>query len=187
MSPPEVSNAARTLLVARAQSGNRAALDELLRQHQQALFLHARTITGNRDDAFDALQDALLLIARRLGGLRDPRWFRAWAYRITTREAVRRLKGERRLQMLREDESKAVNIAPDPGDGRLDQAMALAEAQLAKLSPAAQVAMRLHYLDSLSFVEISEALELPIGTVKSRVSDGLRQLRLAMSGAADPG
>ena len=71
--------AASILRVARAQSGDRAALEALLRDHQQPLYRHVRTITGDSDLAFDVLQSVLWVIARRLGTLRDPRWFRAWA------------------------------------------------------------------------------------------------------------
>jgi len=88
------------LRVALAQSGDRRALDLLLRDHQAPLYRHACTIVSDPDLALDALQASLLLIARRLGTVRDPRWFRAWAYRITTRESLRvarRLGRDRRM------------------------------------------------------------------------------------------
>src|SRR3954470_9755712 len=103
--PPK--RAALTLLVARAQAGDRQALDRLLRDHQAPLYRHVRAIARDGDHAFDALQNSLLLIARRLAGLRDPRWFKAWAYRIATREAVRLTKRERRIRQIAEEAALA--------------------------------------------------------------------------------
>jgi RNA polymerase sigma-70 factor (ECF subfamily) len=57
------------------------------------------------------------------------------------------------------------------------EALARLPAQLEKLSPASRVVLRMHYLDGLTHEEISEALEIAIGTVKSRLSYGLAALR----------
>ena len=78
MSPSEKARLA--LRVALAQSGDRDALDQLLSDIQRPLYAHVASILGDRELAFDVLQSSLLLVARRLRSLRDPRWFRAWAY-----------------------------------------------------------------------------------------------------------
>src|SRR5687767_5436417 len=98
----EAARAALTLRVARAQAGGRQELDRLLRDFQEPLSRQIRTGARDRETAFDALQNSLWLIARRLRGLRDPRWFKAWAYRIATREGVRMAKRETRIRDLRE-------------------------------------------------------------------------------------
>ncbi|HMG47723.1 MAG TPA: RNA polymerase sigma factor [Allosphingosinicella sp.] len=168
-------HAGLVLLVLRAQTGDRQALDRLLRDHQAALYRHIRTIARDGDLALDALQNSLLLIARRLTSLRDPRWFKAWAYRIATREAVRTAKREARVHAF-EDEA-----APE-ADGPIDAA--LPEEclhRLAELPPAAQIVVRLHYLEEMTFVEVAEALEIPVGTVKSRLAYGLARLRASMA------
>ena len=167
---------ALVLRVALAQSGDRAALEVLLRDHQQPLYRHVRTITGDADLAFDVLQSALLLIARRLPSLRDPRWFRAWAYRIATREAVRAARRRRRDLSLFEDAPAIESAAPEapPLDPWLLRACA---DRLAALPPAAELTVRLHYLEEMTLVEIAEALEIPVGTVKSRLAYGLARLR----------
>jgi RNA polymerase sigma-70 factor (ECF subfamily) len=123
------------------------------------------------------LQETLWVIARKLPSLRDPRWMRAWAYRIATREAVHRTKSEKRWsEALRGDD---LNLLP--AEEHEDQFDADLIAQLAAhadtLSPASQVVLRMHYLDGLTHVEIAEALELAVGTVKSRLAYGLASLR----------
>jgi RNA polymerase sigma-70 factor (ECF subfamily) len=174
--------AASALLIARAQSGSIAALDALLRRHQASLYRHVRAITRDPDLALDVLQDAMLLIARRLQTLRDPRWFRAWAYRIATREAVRRAKRGRWLESVRADEDAVdAQAAFEEPPARLEAEDL--EQLLIRVPPAAQAVLRLHYLDDMSFVEIAEALEIPIGTVKSRTAYGLAALRRALAQA----
>ena len=187
MRPPEAepgyatSRAGLTLLVARAQSGDRGALDRLLRDHQAPLYRHVRTITKDADIAFDALQNSLLLIARRLSGLRDPRWFKAWAYRIATREGVRMAKRETRLRALQEEAALAESIEAPPREAAFDAAfLAGCTDRVTDLPPACQIVVRLHYFEEMSFVEIAEALEIPVGTAKSRLAYGLARLRETM-------
>jgi RNA polymerase sigma-70 factor (ECF subfamily) len=170
-----------TLRVARAQAGDRASLDRLLRDHQAPLYRHVATIAKEGDLAFDALQNSLLLIARRLGTLRDPRWFKAWAYRIATREAVRIARRERGLRDVQDDAALA-ELAEVPSGAPLDPALVRDCAdRIGELPPACQVVVRLHYLEEMSFVEIAEALEIPVGTAKSRLAYGLARLREAMA------
>lgn len=170
-----------TLRVARAQAGDRQALDRLLRDHQAPLYRHVRTITRDADIAFDALQNSLLLIARRLGSLRDPRWFKAWAYRIATREGVRMARHESRLHNLRDEAALAGPAeGPLPEDAFDAAVMRDCADRVAGLPPACQIVLRLHYFEEMSFVEIAEALEIPVGTAKSRLAYGLARLRETM-------
>lgn len=175
------ARAGLTLCVARAQAGDRHALDRLLRDHQAPLYRHVRTITRDPDIAFDALQNSLVLIARRLSGLRDPRWFKAWAYRIATREAVRMAKQETRIRDVQDDAALADAIEAPMGEEAFDPGLVRACAdRVAELPPACQIVLRLHYFEEMSFVEIAEALEIPVGTAKSRLAYGLARLRETM-------
>lgn len=168
--------AALVLRVARAQSGDRAALEALLRDHQQPLYRHVRTIVGDAELALDVLQSTLLIIVRRLGGLRDPRWFRAWAYRIATREGVHAARRRKRDLCLLEGPT---GIDATPAEVPfVDPVLFRACAdRLGALPPAAELTLRLHYLEEMTLVEIAEALEIPLGTVKSRLAYGLARLR----------
>jgi RNA polymerase sigma-70 factor, ECF subfamily len=171
------------LRVALAQSGDRRALDHLLRDHQQPLYHHVRAILGDGELAYDVLQAVLLLVARRLTGLRDPRWFRAWAFRIATREAVRAARRRSRDRALFDDAAEAEAEAAPADESVYDPALVRACVdRIEALSPAARLVLRLHYLEELTLPEVAEALELPLGTVKSRLAYGLARLREQISG-----
>ena len=149
---------------------------------QDQLYEHIRAIVGDSDTAKDVLQESLWVIARKLPSLRDPRWMRAWAYRIATREAVHRTHSEKRWkEALRGDD---LNVLVAEADDELFDGEVIAEivSRLDSLSPASQVVLRMHYLQGLTHVEIAEALEVAVGTVKSRLSYGLAALRREVSG-----
>jgi len=102
---------------------------------------------------------------------------RAWGYRIATREAVHKTHSEKRWnEALRGDD---LNLLPAAEHEDLIDPDLIAQlpSNIAALSPASQVVLRMHYLDGLTHVEIAEALEIAVGTVKSRLSYGLATLR----------
>jgi len=149
---------------------------------QDQLYEHIRAIVGDSDTAKDVLQESLWVIARKLPSLRDPRWMRAWAYRIATREAVHRTHSEKRWkEALRGDDLNV--LVADADDEQFDgEVIAEIVSRLDSLSPASQVVLRMHYLQGLTHVEIAEALEVAVGTVKSRLSYGLAVLRREVGG-----
>jgi len=165
-------------VIARAQCGDIAAMDTLLVSVQLPLFRHiAMVMDGDQQAAEDALQEALLAICRHVGGLRDPRWFRAWAYRIATRIAVRHAKRSRRQPDAVPPEALA-EVAADPPDEVPEEAvLAALHSALSAVPRASQLVLRMHYFDEMTHLEIAEALELPLGTVKSRLHYGLASLR----------
>jgi RNA polymerase sigma-70 factor, ECF subfamily len=166
------------LLVVRAQTGDRVALNQLLEFLQAPLYAHIVGVLGREDGADDVLQDVLLIVARKIGSVREPKWARAWAYRIANREAVRAARKDRRYRDVVENEYVAEETTPE--DVFSAELRSQLPTLLATLPPAAGQVVRLHYLDELTLTEIAEALEVPLGTVKSRLSYGLRALRQAI-------
>lgn len=153
------------------------ALDKLLASIQEPLFRHVRVIIGDEHESEDVLQEILMTVSQKLGRLRDPRWFRAWAYRIATRDAIRWSKQNRRgPQVL--DSSEFDNLPSNEVDEGLDsETVAQLVAAVSVLPPASQLVIRMHYMEGMSHTEVAEALELSVGTVKSRLSYGLATLR----------
>jgi len=173
-----LGSAQARVVIARAQTGDRRALDDILRALQEPLFEHVRGITGDPDVARDALQESLLSIARHLASLRDPHWLRAWAYRIATREAVRHARLERRWREELDGDALDAVPAPEPNEPRFEpELIARLPELLETLPPASRSVLRLHYLEAMSFAEIAEALEIAVGTAKSRLAYALGLMR----------
>lgn len=166
------------LLVVRAQLGDRDALDVLLAALQEPLASHLAALLGDRDRALDVLQEVLLTVARKLGALRDPRWVRAWAFRIATRRATRELRRVRASPQLVTDDETLASVSASDSDGPFDvELLEGVEDMVAALPPACGLVVRLRYLEELSVPEIAEALEVAEGTVKSRLAYGLARVR----------
>ena len=157
-------------LVLRCQSSDREAFDALLRSVQTGLWRYISGLTGDRDLALDILQEVFLIIYRKIGWLRDPRLFRAWAYRIATRETFRILKSRSKWKEDVLDESV---IRCESHETEVDFDISM----LDHVSPASRAVLMLHYVEDLSLSETAEALDVSIGTVKSRLAYGLQVLR----------
>lgn len=144
---------------------------------QEPLFHHIRIIIGDDHEAEDALQEILFTISRKLSTLRDPLWFRAWAYRVATRDAIRHSKRARN-EPFTLDATELDDLAAQPIEEIFDADLVAGMSNAVDaLSPASQVVVRMHYFDGMSHTEIAEALEISAGTVKSRLAYGLTALR----------
>lgn len=168
-------------LAASARAGDRDGMRQLTRRWHPLLTAHAWRLTGDRDAAEDAVQEAWVDILRGLPGLRDDHAFAAWAYRITTRRCARLIgqrQSDRRLaQAVRaEPHEMAAEDHHDDGDAaRLKRAM---EA----LPPDQRAAIALFHLQGLSVAETAIALDVPAGTVKTRLMHARRKLRDSLEG-----
>ena len=170
-------------LVLRAQAGDRAALEALLAHADGLLRPYATLMLRDADAAEDVLQDVLLAIYRKLATLREPRAFAAWARRIASREIFRALRSKRAYDQAHDELPPDLPDdadPPEPPDGLLQRLPELLE----RVSPASRAVLALHYLDELTLDEIAAILDLPPGTVKSRLAYGLSTLRRLLDGSA---
>lgn len=166
--------------VVRAQLGDIAALDAILRSVQDAVYDHIAYIMRDADAAKDVLQTVLLTVCRRLIQLQDPRLLRAWVFRIATRAAVRAGRRARRHEASIPDE--VPDLTTNDREPVVDDELATLLRQLVdNLPPACGVAVRLRYLEELSLAEVADALDVPVGTVKSRIAYGIELLRRRVS------
>jgi RNA polymerase sigma-70 factor (ECF subfamily) len=165
-------------LVLRAQSGDREALDALLASVQEPLYRYLLSLVRERHLAEEALQETFVRVYRKLGWLREPGLFRAWAYRIATREAFRQLKRERRwAEQVRDEDALVAIAAPPPREEFAPELSARLRESVAGLSPASRAVVVLYYLHEMSLEETAAVLGVPLGTVKSRLAYGLGALR----------
>jgi RNA polymerase sigma-70 factor (ECF subfamily) len=167
-----MTDAHQRALVLRAQSGDREAFDSLLRDLGPPLLRYVTRVMGDPALAEDVVQETFIAIVRKIAWLQDASLFRAWAFRIASREAFRVLRKRRAVivEPIGEMEA-ALEKPPDPW--QRERLLA----SLEQLSPASRAVVTLHYLEEMPLADVAAVLELPIGTVKSRLSYGLAQLR----------
>jgi RNA polymerase sigma-70 factor (ECF subfamily) len=160
--------------VLRAQCDDREALELLLRSVQPSLRRYLTGLVGTRH-ADDVLQEVFILVCRKLAWLQNPHLFRPWAFRIASREGFRHLRKERRWPEQPDDIAMLEAIpARDarPSDELLHELL-----NSDALSPASRAVLVLHFQEEMSLAEVAAILEIPIGTVKSRLAFGLTALR----------
>ena len=165
-------------LVVRARSGDRAALDLLLRRHHDRLWALCRRVTGDPTDAADALQEALVAIARGIRRFDGRSAFGTWAYRVATNACLDELRRRRRRpDPVAMDASTSFLPLSSPAPGTEAVAERLdVDAALARLPHDFRVAVVLRDVCDLDYARIAEVLDLPPGTVRSRIARGRAQL-----------
>ena len=164
-------------LVLLARSGDRGALNELLSEVQDGLYGYLVRLVDDKHLAEDILQEVFVLIWRKLSWLRDPEFFRPWAFRIASREAFRRLRKHRVLARMLGNEALLAELpAREAPPFRQEWAEAL-PGLLTHLSAASRAVLILHYLQGMTLNEVADILEVSPGTVKSRLAYGLASLR----------
>jgi RNA polymerase sigma-70 factor, ECF subfamily len=175
-------------LVARLLAGDDAAAGELVRRYSTPLYNFAYRFTGNREEAQEIAQDALLKALKNMDRF-DPRYrFSTWVYRICRNHAIDRKRRKRPTSELNE------GITADPGhsdpDGtgtrspevdamRAEENVMLHRA-LATLGEKYREIIVLYHFNGLSYRDIAETLDIPQGTVMNRLFRARNKLREAM-------
>jgi RNA polymerase sigma-70 factor (ECF subfamily) len=173
MEPKEIQTPDQTILVLLAQTGDRGALEQLLRDIHAPLRRYISGLVGI-DLADDVLQETALQIFRKLPFLREPAVFRPWAYRIASRVAFSQLKRARRWEPL--DAAPPEELAALHSNlGELPDEAFFTLLDL--VSPASRAVLLLRYQQDLSLEETATVLDIPIGTAKSRLHYGVSTLR----------
>lgn len=152
-------------LVIESQRGEVEAFNSLIRKWEQRYYLYALNRLKHQEAARDVTQDSLISISKGLTRLSDPASFPKWSFRIVERRCVDWLrKTIREREFVRTQEA----LPEIPVEDGIEDKLSV-EQLLAKLDPALATTLRLYYLESLTILEIAEVIEVPAGTVKSRL------------------
>lgn len=165
-------------LVASARLGNRAAQTQLVERYQKKFLAHAYRLLGDADQAKDAVQDAWVEIVRGIAKLKDDDAFPAWAFRIVTRRCAQSIAKQQKARALATRMAAEPRTDCDAADA-VERAADLnpLQAGLEALSPEHRAAVALFYLEEMSVAEVAVALDIPVGTVKSRLLNARAKLR----------
>ena len=169
-------------LVVAARTGDQRAFADLVRRWNRRLLAHAWRLTGEDEAARDAVQSGWLEIVRGLNQLQDERAFPAWAYRIISRRCalyIAGLRGQRDLACAVSAEPEACAVQPDFA---LRYEVQRLQAAIRLLPPSQRAAVALFHFEDLTILEIAVALDVPAGTVKTRLMHARRRLRAVLEG-----
>jgi RNA polymerase sigma-70 factor, ECF subfamily len=173
------------ILVVRFQRGDRAAFDAIVRTWEQRLFYYIRRLAASEADAWELLQETWIKLFKSLGTLRDPRTLPAFLYTTARNTALSRL---RRKELPTEwyEEGVEANDEPLAAVESFDNAERVHHA-LGQLPLAQREALTLYFLEDLSLEEISQLLDVPLGTVKSRLHYAKNAIRKILCENEDDG
>lgn len=157
------------ILVMDCQSGRVKAMEILVSRWQKRLWRYAYNLTGDTEAAWDITQESWLGIIKGLRKLHDPANFKAWAYRITTNKSIDWIRKSKAVKHISIEELQDLQH-----EAKYDTGV---KELLEKLDMRKQVILSLYYFEQLSVPEISVALKIPKGTVKSRLHSARKELK----------
>jgi RNA polymerase sigma-70 factor (ECF subfamily) len=167
-------------LVTRAQQGDREAFSELVRCHREGVINVVYRMCGDAGLAEDAAQEAFIRAWQHLASYQPRSLFRNWLYRIAANVALDVLRRERETV----DIDAAPIAAPGPGPEAVlierERAERVRQAVLA-LPPASRAVLVLREYEGLSYQEIAYTLDIPMGTVMSRLNYARNRIRESLA------
>ncbi|WP_420888784.1 RNA polymerase sigma factor SigW [Cohnella candidum] len=176
-----------TRLAKLARKGDQRAFAEIVSLYKDKLFHLAYRMTGNRQEAEDVVQDTFLRVFKNLERYDENQKFSTWIYRIATNLCIDRLRKRRSVYSLDAESSDHEGLdgyAMLPSDDRTPESeLLLSETQrvihqaMETLPAKYKSVMVLRYLQDMSLQEISEVLDMPVTTIKTRVHRGREFLR----------
>ena len=172
------SQANETQLVTRAQNGDRNAFSELVRMHARGVLNVVYRMCGNMNIAEDAAQETFIQAWLRLPSYRQKSSLRNWLYRIAVNTAIDMLRKEKRIlpnavEDLHLTDSQAGPEAIFVSGERTE----LVQGAISTLPDASRAVLVLREYEGLSYKEIANALDIPVGTVMSRLNYARKLLK----------
>ncbi len=163
-------------------AGNVESFARLVEAYQDRLFNSVARMTGNLDDAEDIVQDAFVLAFRKLDSFRGKSSFYTWIYRIAMNTAINFRRRKTRSTPLMENPQEGMEIMASLDDSPSRPLEASEEAELVqrsllRLSDEHRQILVLREIDDLSYEDIAEVLDLPVGTVRSRLHRARLQMK----------
>ncbi len=185
-------------LIRRLCAAEEAAYEELLRRFEHPIYNLVCRLTDHPEDGADVTQEIFLKVFRGIGSFRGKSSLKTWIYRIAVNEArnhrrsfLRHRKQEVRLDHEPGEAMGCVDFVADPGPSPFDitldhEAVHIIELALSEVNPNFRAALVLRDVEGMAYEEISEILEISLGTVKSRILRGREALRERLAAHLEP-
>ncbi|HLK14572.1 MAG TPA: sigma-70 family RNA polymerase sigma factor [Fimbriimonadaceae bacterium] len=177
-----------SMLIQRSQAGDRSAFDALISKHSARAYQYAFRLTHSAEEAADVVGDAFVRVFNALPNFKGQSAFTTWLYRILTNCYLDIRKKEKNRQTvsleaaLQTDQGEVERQVEDPGKSPFEESIREAreetvESALVELPEYQRAMIVMYHVEMLSYEEISAALDLPLGTVKSRLNRARLSLR----------
>jgi RNA polymerase sigma-70 factor (ECF subfamily) len=173
-------------------SGDTALFETIVRRYERELYAFLRRFLGDAQKAEDAFQATFITVYQRLDQFESGRRFRPWLYAVATNKAIDFKRQAKRQALLSLDvswsedksssaantlASKVVSKEQDPAETALEsEVREQVREMIGKLNEPTQLLIQMAFYQGMKYSDISEALGIPIGTVKSRVFNAMRKL-----------
>jgi RNA polymerase sigma-70 factor, ECF subfamily len=175
-------------LVARCKSGERGAFDDLIRKYEKKVYNFAFRLCGNYDEANDVASETFVRVYNALPNFRGDSRFITWLFRIITNVYLDEKKRQRARpqqsleEMIELEETAVQRQIEDPSltpqqTVELSERYDLLQAAINSLPDYQRMMIVMYHTENRSYEEIAEVLDLPIGTVKSRLNRARLSLR----------
>ena len=167
------------LLALRCRRGEKAALEELVRTWEPRLLYFIRRLVDEEQDAWDVLQQTWLRVLSGIGALREPRSLGSWLYRVARHAAFNHGQVRATYRRFLKDyhASAPGGEAPDRDDFETAEQL---HRGLVQLPVPHREVLSLFFLEDFSIDEVAQILEVPSGTVKSRLHHAKKALRAVL-------
>ncbi|MDR2156392.1 MAG: sigma-70 family RNA polymerase sigma factor [Clostridiales Family XIII bacterium] len=176
-------------LAAKAKEGDAEALSALCEEKSRTILYHTLKNLGNRQDAQDAAQEALIRICRNIGSLKDPNYFNGWAYKIVLHTCREFQRSRRRSEEKTETGAYALDVADADRDviphayaedaDKRERLLRIVSA----LPKKRRTAILMYYYDGMNYAEIAEAMGVSTSTVSTNLLRGKEMIRKAYEAA----
>lgn len=165
------------MLVSKAKNGDKDALVQLIMTQKEDYYKLAYVYMKNKDDALDAMEDMIVILYEKIYKLRNHNSFYSWSKTILVNRCKKLLKQKKKIISIETIEEMSYEV----DFKSKDEALTL-ERHLSRLNKKHQEVIKLRYYLDLDYQIISNILKIPLGTVKSRVSIGLKKLKTSIGG-----
>lgn len=172
-------------LVKTAKNGNKEALLQLILAEQDAYYRLAYSYMHNEHDAMDVMEDMIVTLYEKLDQLSNNEAFYSWSKTILVNRCKALLRKQERYVPLEEDEGHSgAALAGCSADNpyRFTESELDMSVLLSHLNPRQREAIELRYVHDLSYQTIAEMTDAPVGTIKSRISQGIQKLKIMIGG-----
>lgn len=164
-------------LVKKSKKGDKDALLKLIMDKKQDYYKIAYVYMKNSEDAMDAMEDMIVVLYQNIHKLKKENAFYSWSKKILVNCCKNLLRKNKKVVLLENAKEEAYEE-----DFHNKETGIILEEHLSKLNEKHREVIKLRYYLDMDYKTISEVLKLPMGTVKSRISNGLKKLKVSLGG-----